>query len=136
MNSLTSPHVSTRPQHSIIRALSWQLAAHGLSAETVARRLRLPPEVNAANWTEALRSTRLTASANRVANALLSAVASDGVITTTITDLAALASTSRSGAQRAVVSLELAGLLIRKPLTSPAGRRSASRYQLSIGGRQ
>jgi hypothetical protein len=135
MNSLTSPHVSTRPQHSIIRALSWQLAAHGLSAETVARRLRLPPEVNAANWTEALRSTRLTASANRVANALLSAVASDGVITT-ITDLAALSSTSRSGAQRAVVSLELAGLLIRKPLTSPAGRRSASRYQLSIGGRQ
>jgi hypothetical protein len=135
MNSLTSPHVSTRPQHSIIRALSWQLAAHGLSAETVARRLRLPPEVSADTWTDALRSTQLTASANRVADALLSAVASDGIITATITDLAALASTSRSGAQRAVVSLELAGLLIRKPQTSPAGRRSASRYRLSIGGR-
>jgi hypothetical protein len=40
MNS-PSPHVGTRPQHSIIRALSWQLAAHGLSAATVARREHL-----------------------------------------------------------------------------------------------
>ena len=135
MNYSPSPHVGTRPHHCIVRALSAHWAAYGLTAETVARRLRLPPEVNADTWTDALPSTRLTASGNRVAAALLSAVASDGMITATITDLAALASTSRSAAQRAVVSLELAGLLIRKPQTVPAGRRSASRYQLSIGGR-
>jgi hypothetical protein len=135
MNCISSPHVGTRPQHSIVRALGAQWAAYGLTAEAVARRLNLPPEVNADTWTDALRSTSLTASDARVADALLSAVASDGMITATITDLTALAGTSRSGAQRAVVSLELAGLLIRKPQTSPTGRRSSSRYQLSIGGR-
>jgi hypothetical protein len=126
----SSLHTGTRPTYPIItarsiRAVYPHLIACGLNPETLARRLRLRPEVNADSWLDAVDRACLHPTARRIADALLSAVASDGVVTATIGELAGLSGASRSSASRAVDALMRAGLI-----TS----RSHGRYALTIGG--